>query len=748
MKKLCTLILLAISMTSFAQTYDFTIYTPQNSGIVSNRVDDIKIDSNGLLWLSTFYGVSTFNGTTWTNYTTSNSQIATNAILKIEIDGQNRKWMATQMNGIVMFNGTTWTNYTTSNSGLPNNNINDIAVDGNNNLWIATDSGLTKFNGSTWTTYNSITNVNSVATSWNAVWVTDNGALRRFNGTDFTIIDDGAQKILKIDGDFIYVDKFDGFSIYNIEGTLMQSYWSSNSCLGGCVLEAMDVFAGKVWIGFIQQCDPAGLQNFTNCVSYHMGNSQMPDNNIMSVKVQSGNTIWVGTQEGGLVKMSLATPSGCFAKISSGNVTNAAIKGDGTLWGWGANINGSLGDGTTNNSSVPKQLSNATNWQTIAAGAYTTMAIKTDGSLWGWGQNTGNLGDGGGSSTVASPIQVGTETNWQVLSAGPSHTLSLKTNGTLWVWGQNNYGQLGTNTGSNNFFPNQLGNNNDTWISISAGEQYSVGVKSNGTLWAWGYNNKGQIGDGTIVDKFAPVQIGTATNWQKVSAGGHTTFAIKADGSLWGWGDNEYGQLGDGTTVNKTVPTHIGTATDWKTIAAAGAHTIAIKNNGSLWIWGLNNYGQLGNGTIANQSVPTQLGTALDWNSVEGNVTGTVALKNDGTVYTWGRNTFGQLGNGNTVNSAIPVALNCPTTVLKTNDFGTAADEMKVYPNPIHDMINIAFDQKITTVSIYNMLGQQVIEKTINANEGQLDVSNLSSGTYFVKVATGHSVKTLKVIKN
>lgn len=749
MKKIYTLILLVLSTISFAQAYDFTIYTPGNSGIVSNRVDDIKIDSGGKLWLSTFYGVSTFNGTTWTNYTTSNSGIASNAILKIEIDGQNRKWMATQMNGIVMFNGTTWTNYTATNSGLPNNNINDIAVDSNNNLWVATDSGLTKFNGTTWTTYNSINNVNSVATSWNAVWVTDNGLLRRFNGTDFDTINDGVQKILKVDGDLIYVDQFDGFGIYNIEGIWMGTNWSSNSCLAGCVFGALDAFAGKVWIGFIQQCGNGGLQNFTDCGTYHMGNSQMPDNNIMSVKVQSANTIWVGTQEGGLVKMTLATPSGCFGKISAGNSTNTAIKNDGTLWCWGAGFNGSLGDGSNGigpHRSLPNQISNATDWKSIYAGGFYTMALKNDNSLWAWGQNTGNLGTGD-SNNAPTPIQIGTATDWQILSSGGSHTLALKNNGTLWVWGQNNYGQLGfANTSLNHFFPTQWGTANDTWIAIAAGEQFSVGIKSNGTLWTWGYNNKGQLGDGTTTNRAIPVQIGTATNWAKVSASATNAFAIKADGTLWAWGDNQYGQLGDYSSEDRLTPVQVGQDVDWKSVDAAGAHTIAIKNNGSLWIWGLNNYGQLGNGTTTNQNHPVQLGTALDWKNAEGNVTSTIAVKNDGTIWTWGRNFFGQLGNGNTTNSSLPLSLNCPVTVLKTEDFGTA-NQVKLYPNPVADILNVSLGQKINTIAIYNMLGQQVVAKAINANEGTIDVSNLAAGSYIVKVDGEGFAKTLRIIK-
>ena len=155
------------------------------------------------------------------------------------------------------------------------------------------------------------------------------------------------------------------------------------------------------------------------------------------------------------------------------------------------------------------------------------------------------------------------------------------------------------------------------------GAEHTLALKNNGTLWAWGNNLTGQLGDGTSggVHTGLPKQIGTDEDWLMVSAGGAASFAIKTDGSLWGWGNNSYGQQGDGSNLDKTVPTRIGTATDWKTVAAGAYHTLALKNDGSLWSAGLNTRGQLGLGNRVNTNIFTivDCGTLpLTWISFTG----------------------------------------------------------------------------------------------------------------------------------
>jgi hypothetical protein len=173
--------------------------------------------------------------------------------------------------------------------------------------------------------------------------------------------------------------------------------------------------------------------------------------------------------------------------------------------------------------------------------------------------------------------------------------------------------------------------------------------------------------------------------------------------------------------------------------------TIALKTDGTLWAWGYNNYGQLGLGTIGgNNYSPTQIGTDTDWLDVETGLYFGAALKASGEIYTWGRNDAGQLGTGNTIDNSSPVLVNCPTA-LDTQTFN--AFKMQVYPNPIKDILTISADTEITTIAIYNLIGQQVFAKSINTNQDKIDVSSFQAGTYFVKVQANSDSKTFKIIK-
>jgi alpha-tubulin suppressor-like RCC1 family protein len=247
-----------------------------------------------------------------------------------------------------------------------------------------------------------------------------------------------------------------------------------------------------------------------------------------------------------------------------------AVRSDGTLWAWGANTGGQLGDGTKVSKDLPNQIGVRTNWMKAFAGGSHSLALRSDGTLWAWGVNTsGQLGavrmktfsETNGSSNInvttyqktvavgdqVRPIQVGTSKNWLTLSAGGQHNLALKKDRSLWVWGGDSKGQLGigsvapatteTNTNSAMIFsPARLGN--AFWTDVSAGLDHSLGVRSDGTLWAWGNNEAGQLGDGTRAQRKKPVQIGAANNWKKVWAGNAGSFAQKNDGSLFRWGDS------------------------------------------------------------------------------------------------------------------------------------------------------------------------------------------------------------------
>jgi alpha-tubulin suppressor-like RCC1 family protein len=198
----------------------------------------------------------------------------------------------------------------------------------------------------------------------------------------------------------------------------------------------------------------------------------------------------------------------------------------------------------------------------------------------------------------------------QYLSAGMDHTVALRKDGSLWAWGLNYDGNLddGTHTATNS--PQRIATNR-TWRAVAAGgvlDGRSLAIRSDGTLWAWGDNFWGQLGDGNMFTKTnTPQQIGTNTNWQAIAAGGTHSVGLQADGSLWTWGLNEDGQLGNGTDgpfTNVTTPQRIGTATNWVAVTAGFDHTLALRADGTLWAWGDNGWGQLGIGTDDDANTP------------------------------------------------------------------------------------------------------------------------------------------------
>jgi alpha-tubulin suppressor-like RCC1 family protein/flagellar hook assembly protein FlgD len=350
------------------------------------------------------------------------------------------------------------------------------------------------------------------------------------------------------------------------------------------------------------------------------------------------------------------------AQIAAGGNHNVYLKTDGILGAWGNNYYGQLGDGTSGsatNKTAPVRVGTDTTWVGITAGGSHSVAIKSNGTLWGWGYNNyGQVGTGSATTQYNSPTQIGTDTAWLWVDGGGYHTAAIKTDGTLWAWGYNYSGQVGDGTSgstANKTSPVQIGTAT-TWAAVSAGGSHTMALRTDGTLWGWGSGSVGQTGVGNAA---SPMQVGTDKTWVAVAAGGYHTVAIKADGTLWAWGYNTSGQVGTGstTTTYYTSPTQIGTDKTWVAVAAGGSHTVALKANGTLWAWGKNDNGQVGTGssTTTQYNSPTQIGTGTAWIAVSAGENHTVALKSDGTVWTWGANTSGQAGDATTTNRTAPV---------------------------------------------------------------------------------------------
>jgi len=341
-----------------------------------------------------------------------------------------------------------------------------------------------------------------------------------------------------------------------------------------------------------------------------------------------------------------------WAVAAAGIDHTTAVKIDGTLWAWGGNNFGQLGDGTLDSKSTPVQIGTDTNWTNLSNGLFYSLALKIDGTLWAWGDNSaGTLGDGTNVQRTA-PVQVGTDTTWTSIATRFIHDLALKADGTLWAWGS---GTLGDGINSSRNAPVQIGTD-DTWSKVAAGSFHSLALKTDGTLWAWGNNSVGQLGDGTFDGKRTPIRIGIDNTWSQVAAGFDHSLALKTDGTLWAWGDNTSGQLGDGTTLDKNIPVQIGTDNTWSKMVTGIANSFALKTDDTLWAWGSNSSGRLGDGTTVDKNTPVQIGTDTNWKSISAKVH-SLAIKTDNTLWGWGNNSSGQLGDGSNIDKHAPVLI-------------------------------------------------------------------------------------------
>jgi alpha-tubulin suppressor-like RCC1 family protein len=330
------------------------------------------------------------------------------------------------------------------------------------------------------------------------------------------------------------------------------------------------------------------------------------------------------------------------------------------LWTWGENTNGALGENTTTSRSSPgTTVTVSLTWKYVAGGNLYTVASKTDGTLWTWGDNQyGNLGDNSTTSRRSPITTIGGGTNWDNIAAGVGQTLAIKTDGTLWTWGRNSYGQLADGTTTSRLSPGTVAGGGTNWNNVASGDNHSLSTKTDGTLWVWGQNTDGRLGDGTTTSRLSPVTTsGGGTNWNNIAGGDKHSLATKTDGTLWTWGENALGRLGDNSTVDKSSPvTTAGGGTNWNNVAGGNSFSVATKTDGTLWTWGAGFAGKLGDGTTTNRSSPgTTAGGGTTWDKVDCGFWHALATKTDGTLWTWGNADDGQLGDNTNVDKSSPV---------------------------------------------------------------------------------------------
>lgn len=386
-----------------------------------------------------------------------------------------------------------------------------------------------------------------------------------------------------------------------------------------------------------------------------------PINNVLYSWGFNGNgELGIGTSTN--VSSPIQVGSSSWKQISSGTINTMALRNDGIMFVWGDNTYGQLANGlyTGGTTSSPIQVGSSLSWASVSIANAHTAAIRSDGALFTWGDNT--YGELGNNTIIAvtSPIQIGTS-SWSMVSAGGLHTIAIQTNGLLFGWGNNGSGQLGIGNTINQSSPVQIGSA-ASWKTISANSNSTFAIKATGELFACGYNGNGVLGTGDTVSYSSLVQIG-ASSWSMISiGGGDTTYSpirnmtcgITTTGSLFAWGSNGGGQLGDGSITSRSSPVQIG-LNSWNSVSSSTYHYAAIRIDGALFTCGYNQYGQLGDGTIVSKSSLIQIGTS-SWNFISAGKNSTAAITTNNTLYTWGINS-GNLGDGTTVNKSSPVQI-------------------------------------------------------------------------------------------
>jgi len=272
----------------------------------------------------------------------------------------------------------------------------------------------------------------------------------------------------------------------------------------------------------------------------------------------------------------------------------------------------------------------------ISNGFVPCIAMKKDGSLWIWAADTSLLGERpAGVTQTPEPVRVGDDSDWSAIAAGGRHALALKKDGSLWAWGFGEYGQIGDGGSSTREAPVLVGGD-ARWTSIAAGFDHSVAIKQDGSMWAWGANAQGQLGDSTTETRTVPVRVGSDADWATVVASGSRTIAVKTNGSLWTWGDDSARMTASGGDLVVSTPTRVGADSDWASVGTGDGVPVAIKRDGSLWQWRLRDPEPFEQNPEARRAVPGRLGTAAGWQSAASGSSAGIALKTDGTLWIWG----------------------------------------------------------------------------------------------------------------
>jgi alpha-tubulin suppressor-like RCC1 family protein len=467
-----------------------------------------------------------------------------------------------------------------------------------------------------------------------------------------------------------------------------------------------------------------------------------------------------------------------FVQLAAGANHSLGLQADGSLWAWGANDEGQLGDQTLLDRWTPVRVltpgTSPSRWLQVSAGGAFSIALRTDHTLWAWGANgDGQLGTAQAYFST-EPVEVDTPadaepgTSWTHVVAGCRHVLALRSDGSLWAWGFNASGQLGDGTRQSRSRPQRVRfpaeAAGSTWVSLAA-QHHSAAVGLDGRLWVWGDNSSWQLGDGTSRDRVVPQLVGApmgaaaGTSWTQVSLGTGHTLALRSDATLWSWGSNFRGMQGDETTTLRPYPgpvaapaTPVAAGTRWQRIATGYQHSWALRSDSTLWGWGYNLFGALGDSTLtAVRLRPQQEYSQSSWSQVVGGGLHSLALRQGqayGTgayftpAYLGGYYKYrGELGNGTGQGDLIfrPRQGGAPVASLG------ATPQAQVYPNPVVGQLQLRQVPADATLRLYTLQGTCV--RSWAAGPPAVDLSGVLAGVYLLTIqAPSHSQQVVRLV--
>lgn len=423
------------------------------------------------------------------------------------------------------------------------------------------------------------------------------------------------------------------------------------------------------------------------------------------------------------------------------------LKDDGTLWAWGSNYMGQLGNGSFNSSKIPIQVLGLENVLSVFTGADNSFAVKRDGTLWAWGGNTGGSLGIGNTNIQSVPVQVTGMTNVKAISAANNYTLALKEDGTVWAWGRNSNGQLGNGTGINSLTPVQTSINNVKKIVASSNS--SLALKEDGTVWAWG--NYKTLGNNYSLNNSSPLplQIESLSNIKDIAVGYDFAVALHQDGRISTWGGrNKEGQLGfyggiNGDQISWT-PLIVNGISNVTGISVGDSFVVALKEDGTAWAWGDNYFGQLGNGTTTSSSSPVQVSGLTNIGHIQSNSTSNLAVLEDYSMWIWGRYINGYsilpvpyfLPMPDTIPPSAPSGFQLDSATKTTVQFKwlPSTDNMAVQAYDIYIEDQLMKSVGVTSCMISGLMENTLYKFTIKARDA---AGNVSEGTHFYASTDG-----------